>query len=59
MKSRAKHTRGGRQPSADAKASGVFVVPSHGRLARRGSTEVVEDESEPRGTWKGSSSASR
>lgn len=31
---------------AAAEESQVFVVPSHGRLARRGSTQIVEDESE-------------
>jgi hypothetical protein len=30
--------------------SGVFVVPSHGRLARRGSTEIVEDHPGGRGS---------
>jgi hypothetical protein len=29
--------------------SGVFDVPSHGRLARRGSTEVIDEDSEPGG----------
>jgi hypothetical protein len=57
MKSR-KHPRN-RRHLTGAKASEVFVVPSHGRLARRGSTEIVEDDNEERGNWKGSSSTSR
>src|SRR5580658_2275992 len=59
MKSRAKPTRSGRRPSLDAKPSGVFIVPSHGRLARRGSTEIVEEDTAPRDSWKGASSISR
>jgi len=30
----------------ESQESGVFVVPSHGRLARRGSTHVVEEVTE-------------
>ena len=59
MKSRAKPARSGRRPSLDAKPSAVFIVPSHGRLARRGSTEIVEDDAEPRDSWKSASSISR
>jgi hypothetical protein len=59
MKSRAKQTRSGRRPNLDAKASGVFVVPSHGRLARRGSTEIIEDDIETHNSSKSSSSISR
>jgi hypothetical protein len=58
MKSRAKPTRA-RRLSQDAKPSGVFVVPSHGRLARRGSTEIVEDDVESRDGSKGYSSVAR
>jgi hypothetical protein len=59
MKSRAKQTQSGRRPSLDAKRSGIFVVPSHGRLARRGSTEIIEDDVETRNSSKSSSSISR
>jgi hypothetical protein len=59
MKSRAKHARSDRRQSMDANPSGVFVVPSHGRLARRGSTEIVEDDAEQRASSKDSSGASR
>jgi hypothetical protein len=59
MKSRAKQTRSGRRPNLDAKPSGVFVVPSHGRLARRGSTEIIEDDVETHTSSKSSSSISR
>jgi hypothetical protein len=58
MKARAKHIRSTRRP-LPAKGSEAFVVPSHGRLARRGCTEIVEDDREERGDWKGSSGISR
>jgi hypothetical protein len=59
MKSRTKQTRSGRRPSLDAKPAGVFIVPSHGRLARRGSTEIIEDDAEPRDGSRDASSVSR
>lgn len=43
MRTRAKHSRAPRRPKAVPEVSSVFAVPSHGRLARRGSTEVVEE----------------
>lgn len=49
MKRRIKQGRAGRgskRESLETQESGVFVVPSHGRLARRGSTEIVEDEND-------------
>ena len=49
MKPRSKsHTT--RHSKAKTQVSGAYEVPSHGRLARRGSTEVVEDiDRAPRG----------
>jgi hypothetical protein len=44
MKTREKRSRAHRPSKAAKGNSGVFDVPSHGRLARRGSTEVVDDQ---------------
>ncbi|HXX65862.1 MAG TPA: hypothetical protein VEK07_01695 [Polyangiaceae bacterium] len=41
---RAGHTT--KRQTQESQESGVFVVPSHGRLARRGSTHVVEEGSD-------------
>jgi hypothetical protein len=52
MKIKGKQTRSARPAKAEPRESGVFVVPSHGRLARRGSTEIIVEEEEqetPRG----------
>jgi hypothetical protein len=43
MKSRTKVSRSGQRP---VHANNSFVVPSHGRLVRRGSTAVIDDPSE-------------
>jgi hypothetical protein len=59
MKSTAKHPRSKPRATTDGMPSGAFVVPSHGRLARRGSTEIVEDEAEQGGGSKDASGASR
>lgn len=59
MKSRAKRTQGVRHSMQATKTSGVFVVPSHGRLARRGSTEIIEDDADHRGASKDASGVSR
>lgn len=42
MKRKTKQQRSGRATKREMPAA-VFVVPSHGRLVRRGSTEVVEE----------------
>jgi hypothetical protein len=43
MKSKKKETVSRRPPKPEAQASATFIVPSHGRLARRGSTGIVAD----------------
>jgi hypothetical protein len=49
MKPRSK-SHATRPSKSKTPATGTYEVPSHGRLARRGSTEVVEDiDRVPRG----------
>lgn len=39
-------SRTAKRETREPQESGVFVVPSHGRLARRGSTQIVEEGTE-------------
>jgi hypothetical protein len=61
MGAREKRARVTRPPKHDGSkpedtGSGVFDVPSHGRLVRRGSTEVTsEDQPAGRGATRGAS----
>jgi hypothetical protein len=43
MKAKNKRIRIPKAAKPKGEGSGVFEVPSHGRLARRGSTEIVDD----------------
>lgn len=47
MKLKGKRTGGSSKTKIEETGSGVFVVPSHGRLARRGSTEVIPEDEHP------------
>lgn len=47
MKLKEKRTRTSSKTKTEQTGSGVFVVPSHGRLARRGSTEVITENEYP------------
>jgi hypothetical protein len=49
MHAKAKRTQAARKRKGKPQVSGVFIVPSHGRLVRRGSTEVVDVEDEQTG----------
>jgi hypothetical protein len=58
MKSRAK-ARNARRTGVEKNDASAFSVPNHGRLVRRGSTEVTDETNEAPGGPKAWSGASR